>query len=58
VKGQDYWKLVADRKDRMMLFNLEEDIGEKRDLAKEKPEIVEKLLAAYKNWEKDVSGKQ
>jgi len=40
-----------------MLFNLDEDIGEERNLARDKPGLVEKLVAAYRDWEKDVSGK-
>jgi arylsulfatase A-like enzyme len=52
------WKLVRDEDGQTMLFNLEDDIGEEMDLAKEKPEFVGKLLAAYRDWEKDVSGKK
>ena len=51
------WKLVGDEKSQAMLFNLDEDIGEERDLARDKPGLVEKLVAAYRDWEKDVSGK-
>ena len=40
-----------------MLFNLKEDIGEEMNLAKKKPDLVDQLLTAYKDWEKDVSGK-
>ena len=41
-----------------MLFNLDDDIGEQRDLAKERLGLVEELLAAYKDWEKDIAGKK
>lgn len=51
------WKLVGDEKGQAMLFNLDEDIGEERNLARDKPDLVEKLVAAYRDWEKDVSGK-
>jgi arylsulfatase A-like enzyme len=37
------------------LYNLAEDIGESRDLAKEKPEKVEELLAAWKAWDKQLA---
>lgn len=36
------------------LYNLAEDIGESRDLAAEKPEKVEELLAAWKAWDKEL----
>ena len=55
---QGPWKLVGVNKGEMMLFNLDDDIGEQKDLANERPDLVEKLLAAYKDWEKDVSGKK
>ena len=48
------WKLVGGDKGEMMLFNLEDDISEQKNLAKQRPDIVEELLAAYKDWEKDV----
>jgi arylsulfatase A len=48
------WKLVGGYKSEMMLFNLEDDISEQKNLAKQRPEIVEKLLSAYKDWEKEI----
>jgi hypothetical protein len=39
----------------MMLFNLEDDISEQKNLANQRPDLVEELLAAYKNWETDVA---
>jgi arylsulfatase A len=63
-KGKDWavrqgpWKLVGDNEGEMMLFNLDDDIGEQKDLAKEKPNLVKKLLAIYKEWEKDIAGKK
>ena len=47
------WKLVRERKGRQpgpwMLFDLENDIGETRDLAAEKPEKLRELI---QDWEK------
>ena len=51
------WKLVGGDKGEMMLFNLEDDISEQNDLAKQRPDLVEELLAAYKDWEKDIDSK-
>jgi hypothetical protein len=39
----------------MMLFNLDEDIGEKKNLAEQRPDLVKELLVAYKEWEKDIA---
>ena len=52
------WKLVGDERGQTMLFNLEEDIGEERNLAREEPGLVERLLATYRDWEKDVAGEK
>jgi len=52
------WKLVGSDKNKMMLFNLDEDIGEQKDLAKERPDLVEELLAIYKEWERDIERKK
>jgi arylsulfatase A-like enzyme len=49
------WKLVGSARRKMMLFNLEEDIGEQNDLVKERAGLVEELLAIYKEWERDVT---
>jgi arylsulfatase A len=37
------------------LYDMVEDPGEKNDIAKEKPDIVKKLSAAYENWFRDVT---
>lgn len=37
------------------LYNLDDDIGEKRNLASDKPDLVEKLSAAWSQWEIDVN---
>ncbi|UCE47767.1 MAG: sulfatase-like hydrolase/transferase [Phycisphaerales bacterium] len=63
-RGKDWalrrgpWKLVGGDKRGVMLFNLDEDIGEQKNLAKERPDFVEELLAAYKDWEKDIARKK
>ena len=51
------WKLIAGENGELMLFNLDNDIAEQRNLVKDRPDLVEKLLAAYRDWDKDVSGK-
>ena len=47
------WKLVVEE-DRVFLFNLETDIGEKEDIAAQHPALVNELLVALHAWEKDV----
>ncbi|MGJ8644426.1 MAG: sulfatase family protein [Luteolibacter sp.] len=47
------WKLrVVDGKE--ALYNLDEDIGEKKNIAAEHPEIVQQLKAAMQGFEKDM----
>ena len=36
------------------LFDLANDLGEKNDLASQRPEVVRDLIAALRTWEKDV----
>ena len=48
------WKLLV-RGENQYLFNLDDDIGEKNDLAGVKPEIFKALQAEYLAWEKDVT---
>lgn len=48
------WKLVKpERGEEVQLFNLAADIAETRDLSKEHPEVVERLAAAWKAWDRD-----
>jgi len=47
------WKLVG-KGENCQLFNLDEDIGESKDISAQKPELVKDLLASLKSWEKDV----
>jgi arylsulfatase A-like enzyme len=45
------WKLIEFFEDgRVELYNLREDVGEARDLAREKPEIAKRLRAALAEW--------
>lgn len=52
------WKAVKNAPplgtDRWQLFNLTGDVGENHDLAKEHPEILQKLVSAYDGYAKDV----
>jgi arylsulfatase A-like enzyme len=51
------WKLVMPLRDgaKPELYNLDEDPGEQRNLAKKKPAIVKKLIASWSQWEADVN---
>jgi hypothetical protein len=40
-----------------LLFDLDEDPGERRDLAAQHPELVAKLKALLTDWEQDVDQK-
>jgi arylsulfatase A-like enzyme len=50
------WKLIGIDREKLMLFNLDEDISEQNNLAEEKPGLVRDLLALYEQWEKDMAG--
>jgi arylsulfatase A-like enzyme len=45
------WKLVKNGDGGPKLFDLAADLGEKKDLAAEKPEAVKELQAAYDKWD-------
>jgi arylsulfatase A-like enzyme len=47
------WKLVADG-NRFMLFNVRDDIGERRNLIRERPDVARRLHAALDAWGADV----
>jgi len=52
---EDEWKLVEDYETgKTMLFNLQEDIGEERDLSLQNPSKRDKLYAQLKNWRNKV----
>jgi len=44
------WKLVIEATGKTRLFDLRADVGEKRDLAAEKPDVARRLHAAWKAW--------
>jgi arylsulfatase A-like enzyme len=50
---QGDWKLLMDAGD-ALLFNLRDDVGERKDLAKERPDIARRLRPLITEWEKDV----
>ena len=52
------WKLVGDESGEMMLFHLDDDIAEQKNLAGEQTDLVEELLAAYKQWENMIVDKK
>jgi arylsulfatase A-like enzyme len=47
------WKLVRLGKDAPELYNLADDVGEKKNLASEKPEELAKVLSALESWDKE-----
>ncbi|MFV1995819.1 MAG: sulfatase-like hydrolase/transferase [Verrucomicrobiales bacterium] len=51
---QGKWKLIAIKGAPPLLFDLENDLGETRDLAAEHPELVHELLQEFAAWERDV----
>jgi arylsulfatase A-like enzyme len=49
------WKLVRHRQSpEVELYNLATDIGESKDLAKEKPELVKELQARWDKWNSEL----
>jgi arylsulfatase A-like enzyme len=47
------WKLLLDGDD-LLLYDLRADIGERNDLARQRPDLVAKLRPLISEWEKDV----
>ncbi|MEX0884460.1 MAG: hypothetical protein WDZ72_13400 [Cyclobacteriaceae bacterium] len=47
------WKLFMDEKD-TLLFNLENDLMETRNLADDQPEVLKDLLNKLEKWELEV----
>ncbi len=52
---KDPWKLVHLEDNSIQLYNLKEDIGEQKDLSKEKPELVKELWKGYESWKEEVT---
>jgi arylsulfatase A-like enzyme len=50
VRQGDWKLLLSPQQPKLQLFNLADDIGEKRDLAAEKPELAAKLHKAWLDW--------
>jgi arylsulfatase A-like enzyme len=50
---QGEWKLLVDG-DHLLLYDLRSDIGERQDVAAERPDLVRRLSALLADWEKDV----
>ena len=50
---QGDWKLLIDGDD-LLLFNLRADIGERRDLASQRPDLVRQLRRLLAEWERNV----
>ena len=48
------WKLLAD-KNGMELYDLTEDLGETRNLVRDRPERVRELLADYQRWRGEIA---
>ena len=52
------WKLIEFYGlNKVELYNLKDDIGEKKDLSKGSPEKTTELLAMLEQWKKDVGAK-
>lgn len=49
----DDWKLVRLGKSAPELYNLASDVGETKNLAADKPDVLAKLLSAVETWDKD-----
>lgn len=48
------WKLQWNGEDPAALYNLADDPGESKNLAGAKPEVVEKLMGQYKDWDAEL----
>jgi arylsulfatase A-like enzyme len=49
----DHWKWVESSRG-SGLFDLRHDLGERRDLSKEKPEVLKNVQARFANWKKQM----
>ena len=48
------WKLVVDAS-HLLLYNLRDDIGERRDVARQRPEVVRRLRPMLTEWAASVT---
>jgi len=48
------WKLVTGAPKEPELYDLGSDVGEEKDLASERPEIVKQMVSAYRTWESEM----
>ena len=49
------WKIVIGRKNKIPeLFNLEKDLGETLDIAKQNPRLVKEMMTELEAWKKYV----
>ena len=51
---QGEWKLVMNDKKKPELYNLEDDLGEKNNLAEQQPERVKQMREAHEAWLKEM----
>ncbi|MGB0766826.1 MAG: hypothetical protein ACPGYV_03865 [Phycisphaeraceae bacterium] len=59
VVREGKWKLLCDYDgSRPMLFNLENDPGETRNIAEENPQVVQRLTGLLVAWYKEVTRDQ
>jgi arylsulfatase A len=49
------WKLLVDKNENVHLFDLDEDLGEQKNLSKSRPDLAAQLLGALEAWEAEVS---
>lgn len=52
---EDNWKAIRIGKKPVELYDLAADIAESKNLASEKPEVVERLTAAIDAWDKELA---
>ena len=50
VRQGDWKLLISPWKPKLKLFNLADDVGEKRDMASERPELVQRLHKQWQDW--------
>lgn len=47
------WKLILSKGNKVELFDLENDIGEKNDISMNHPDLCQELVSSIKNWNMD-----